>query len=134
MKYTFTDDSGKQKTVVIPDDYISKSKKDLGLSTKEALDMYLADEGYITNPVVAELTAKAKANGVGGATKSRKAPKRKEDPVKRELIKALEEFMNSYAGQGGSADNVAVVNPERVISFTLGNDTYELTLSKKRKK
>ena len=132
MKYTFTDDSGKQKTVAIPDDYISKSKKDLGLSTKEALDMYLADEGYITNPVVAELTAKAKANGVGGATKSRKAPKRKEDPIKRSLIKAIESFVNEY--DGGAADSVAVVNPERIVSFTLGNDTYELTLSKKRKK
>lgn len=131
MKYTFTDDQGRPRMVVIPDEYIYTQKKTLGLSNKEAILLYLSDEGIIKNPAVEELTAKAKANGVSGATKSRKAPKRKEDPVKREIIASLFDYIqDNFKG----FDNIIVRNPERIISFSLGDDTYELTLSKKRKK
>lgn len=131
MKYTFTDDQGRSRMVVIPDEYIYTQKKTLGLSNKEAILLYLSDEGIIKNPAVEELTAKAKANGVSGATKSRKAPKRKEDPIKREIIASLFDYIqNNFKG----FSNMVVCNPERIISFSLGDDTYELTLSKKRKK
>lgn len=128
MKYKFADKDGKQRTVNIPDDDIKRAKSAFGLSNKEAIDMWLVDEGYLTDPVVEELNAKAKANGVGAGTKKRTV-RRKEDPVKRALIASLFDFITLYDGVEVSQ----IVNPERIVSFTIGDDTYEITLSKKRK-
>ena len=129
MKYTFADKDGKQRTVNIPDDDIKRAKSAYGLSNKEAIDMWLVDEGYLSDPTVEELNAKAKANGVGAGTKKRTV-RRKEDPIKREIIASLFDYIqDNFKG----FDNVIVRNPERIISFTLGDDTYEITLSKKRK-
>lgn len=128
MKYTFADKNGKQRTVNIPEEDIKRSKSAFGLSNKEAIDMWLVDEGYLENPVVEELNAKAKANGVNAGAKKRTV-RRKEDPIKRALIASLFDYILMYDG----VDSAAVRNPERIISFTLGDDTYEITLSKKRK-
>lgn len=127
MKYTFTDKDGKQRTVNIPEEDIKRSKSAFGLSNKEAIDMWLVDEGYLTNPVVEELNAKAAANKVSAPRK--RNVKRKEDPTKRAVIASLFDCIQEYAG----VENAAVRNPERIISFSLGEDTYEITLSKKRK-
>lgn len=127
MKYTFTDKDGKQRTVNIPEEDIKRSKSAFGLSNKEAIDMWLVDEGYLTNPVVEELNAKAAANKVSAPRK--RSAKRKEDPTKRAVIASLFDCIQEYAG----VENAAVRNPERIISFSLGEDTYEITLSKKRK-
>lgn len=128
MKYTFADKDGKQRTVNIPDDDIKRAKSAYGLSNKEAIDMWLVDEGYLTDPTVEELTAKAKVNGSRAETKKRTV-RRKEDPVKRALIASLFDFITLYDGVEVSQ----IVNPERIVSFTIGDDTYEITLSKKRK-
>lgn len=128
MKYTFADKDGKQRTVNIPDDDIKRAKSAYGLSNKEAIDMWLVDEGYLENSVVKELNAKAKANGVGAGAKKRTV-RSKENPIKREIIASLFDYILMYDG----VDSAAVRNPERIISFTLGDDTYEITLSKKRK-
>ena len=128
MKYTFADKDGKQRTVNIPDDDIKRAKSAYGLSNKEAIDMWLVDEGYLSDPVVEELNAKAKANGVKGRSKKRTV-RRKEDPVKRQLIATLFDSLKIWDG----IYNAEIRNPERIISFSLGHDTYEITLSKKRK-
>ena len=128
MKYTFADKNGKQRTVNIPDDDIKRAKSAYGLSNKEAIDMWLVDEGYLENPVVEELNAKAKANGVKGGSKKRTV-RRKEDPIKRQLIATLFDSLKIWDG----IYNAEIRNPERIISFSLGDDTYEITLSKKRK-
>ena len=128
MKYTFADKDGKQRTVNIPDDDIKRAKSAYGLSNKEAIDMWLVDEGYLTDPTVEELTAKAKVNGSRAETKKRTV-RRKEDPVKRALIASLFDFITLYDG----VEVYQIVNPERIVSFTIGDDTYEITLSKKRK-
>ena len=60
MKYTFTADNGKEKTVSIPDDYIRTNKKNLGLTTKEAIELWLFDNNYIENAEADALTQKAK--------------------------------------------------------------------------
>ena len=132
FKYTFEID-GVSKTIHIADDVLAQGKKE-GLSTQETIDRYLSDEGYIVDPTVAALTDKAKNNGVNTAgradgSKKRKAPTRKPDEVKRALIAALNDFICDYNG----ADNITVTNIERMITFSIGEDNYELTLSKKRK-
>lgn len=130
MKYTFITETGTEKTINIPDSVFVQGRKE-GLSQRETIDRYLSDEGYIIDPTVAELTEKAKANGTGlkARTGKRKAPTRKPDEVKRALIVALNDFLCDYTG----TKDVMVTNIERIIAFRIGDDNYELTLSKKRK-
>lgn len=133
MKYTFTNIDGTQKTVNISEDVLAQGRRE-GLSARETIDRFLSDEGYIVDPTVRELTKKAKSNGINNAGKvssgKRKAPTRKPDLVKRMLIEGLSKYMSeAYA----EVKNVQVTNIERIIAFSIGDDNYELTLSKKRK-
>lgn len=134
MKHTFITAEGREKTINIPDEVLTQGRKER-LSVKETIERYLSDEGYVVDPTVAELTAKAKANGmnnagrVQGAKKPRKAPVRKPDETKRMLVRELNGFLSSL----GVCENVEVTNIERMIAFSIGDDKYEVTLSKKRK-
>lgn len=132
MKYTFTTAEGHEKTVNIGEDILAQGKRE-GLSMRETIDRFLSDEGYIIDPTVAALTDKAKANGVNNAGKTssgkRKPPTRKPDMVKRALIVALNDFLCDYEG----TEDIEVTNIERIIAFSIGDDKYEITLSKKRK-
>ena len=139
MKHTFTTADGKSKTVNIPDEVLLQGRKER-LSVKETIERYLSDEGYIVDPTVEELTEKAKANKVNGAgrqtadgKKKRKAPVRKPDHTKRALISLLESALVEDPGQCLNVENVEVTNIERMIAFSIGEDKYEVTLSKKRK-
>lgn len=132
MKYTFTDEQGKQQTVEIPEEIIRKHKRDLGLTTNGAIKLFLSDEGYISNTTVEELTAKATATSV----KARKP--RKPDYTKRAIIQEVVEALKGLGVETEDgikivADNVEATNIERIVAFTIGCNKYELTLSKKRK-
>lgn len=137
MKYTFITEAGTEKTVNIPDQVFTQGRKE-GLTHRETIDRYLSDEGYIVDPVVAELTQKAKVNGAGVRAKGteRKKPTRKPDETKRALIQMFKETLDEF-GHGDTPLNgihsVEVTNIERIIAFQIGEDKYELTLSKKRK-
>lgn len=140
MKYTFTADNGKEKTVSIPDDYIRTNKKNLGLTTKEAIDLWLFDNDYIENAEADALTQvvlASKGNRHVGGKSPRKAPVRKPDYTKRTLISEIKNSLEGLALDAGSGSvevsNISIPNIERVVRFELGDDTYELTLSKKRK-
>lgn len=141
MKYTFTADNGKEKTVSIPDDYIRTNKKNLGLTTKEAIELWLFDNDYIDNAEADALTQAAKGViCVGASATKRKAPARKPDYTKRTLISEIKNslvglVLNAEGAGSGSIEvsNISIPNLERVVRFELGDDTYELTLSKKRK-
>lgn len=135
LKHTFIAADGKPKTVNIPDEVLAQGRKER-LSVSETIERYLSDEGYVVNDTVAELTDKAKAAGVNGAgrqsadnKKPRKAPQRKPDETKRMLVRALENCLSTL----GPCENVEVTNIERMIAFSIGDDKYEVTLSKKRK-
>lgn len=133
MKYTFIDDNGQSRTVNISDEVFLQGKKE-GLSTQETIERYLSDEGYVVNAEVTRLTKKAKENGAGLHEKSgtRKPPVRKPDENKRMLIQLLYDSLLS-AETVKSLSNVQIKNIERIISFSIGEDDFELTLSKKRK-
>lgn len=129
MKYTFTDEQGKQQTVEIPEKIIRKHKRDLGLTTNGAIKLFLSDEGYISNITVEELTAKATATS---------AKTRKPDYTKRAIIQEVVEALKGLGVETEDgikivADNVEATNIERIVAFTIGCDKYELTLTKKRK-
>lgn len=132
MKYTFITAEGQEKTVNVAEEVLAQGRRE-GLTMRETIDRFLSDEGYIVDPTVTALTDKAKAAGINNAGKTtsgkRKAPTRKPDETKRALVSALSDFMNGYP----RAQNVTVTNIERIIAFSIGDDNYELTLSKKRK-
>lgn len=128
MRYDFNG-----KRINIPDEFIEKNMRNLSITRQEAVDLYLSDEGIITNDQVVAMTEKAKTAGVGirnqGSTK-RKAPVRKPDEVKRSIIAVLANFINQ---EEYGVSNVEVTNIERMIAFELGGEKFELTLTKKRK-
>ncbi len=130
MKHTI-EVKGKQKVIEIPNEWISSQRSNLGISVKEAIDLWLFDHDYTTNEEAEALTAKAGNGGmrVQGEKKPRKAPVRKPDEIKRALIAALAEFIKNQEG----VKDPQVTNIERVIAFSIGDENYELTLSKKRK-
>ena len=129
MKYTFTDEQGKQQTVEIPEEIIRKHKRDLGLTTNGAIKLFLSDEGYISNTTVEELTAKATTT----SAKTRK-PNYTKRAIIQEVVEALKGLgVETEDGIKIVAGNVEATNIERIVAFTIGCDKYELTLSKKRK-
>ena len=134
MKYTFITEAGTEKTVNIPDQVFTQGRKE-GLTHRETIDRYLSDEGYIVDPVVAELTQKAKTNGAGVRAKGteRKKPTRKPDETKRLLIQMFKDALYENVIEEFTISNIEVTNIERIIAFQIGEDKYELTLSKKRK-
>ena len=131
MKYTFTKDDGSKKTVEIADDWIVKTKRALRISDREAVELWLCDNGYMTNEEQEKLNQKAAASDAGlrVQSKERKKPVRKPDEIKRNLIQSLYEDLVNYEG----VQSPQITNIERTIAFAIGEEQYEITLTKKRK-
>ena len=124
----------KGKNINIPEAWLQKTQRDLGLNLQDAVQLYLSDHDVIEPPaVVKEMSEKAKAAHVGakatGEKKERKAPVRKPDEMKRVIVASLYDFL----AQEGRVSALEVTNIERMIAFELAGDKYELTLTKKRK-
>ncbi len=136
MKYTFMTAEGREKTVNISEEVLTQGKRE-GLTMRETIDRFLSDEGYIVDPTVTELTDKAKAAGINNAGKTssgkRKAPTRKPDYTKRAIIEVLADTIKEMRVTDLTPRNVEVTNIERIVAFSIGDDNYEVTLSKKRK-
>ena len=126
MKYTFTNMSGQEQTIDIPQEYIKQQVSSLRISTLEACKLFLYDEGYMPCEEVETISRKTKN------TKPRKI-----DPIKSALINTFYAFLNDtdywHNQTNQHIDNVNITTIGRQITFTIDDDTYELTLSKKRK-
>lgn len=126
MKYTFTNMSGQEQTIDIPQEYIKQQVSSLHISTLEACKLFLYDEGYIPCE---------EADTISRKTKNTKP--RKIDPIKSALVNTFYTFLNDkehwYNNTNQHIDNVNIATIGRQITFTIDDDTYELTLSKKRK-
>lgn len=126
MKYTFTNMSGQEQTIDIPQEYIKQQVSSLHISTLEACKLFLYDEGYMPCE---------EADTISRKTKNTKP--RKIDPIKSALVNTFYTFLNDkeywYNNTNQHIDNVNIATIGRQITFTIDNDTYELTLSKKRK-
>lgn len=113
--------------------------KNLGLTEEEADELLKADKAIdkgekMPFDLTKEQQEIAKSFTKTG-TKTKKAPtvykfekKKTENVPKAELIKKLEELLNNE----GFID-VKIVNAERLISFSNGDNSFELTLTQKRK-
>lgn len=124
---TYELESGRR--VRIPDATIDKYITTLNLSQKEAIKLYLEEEGYEDNPELQELNEKAgkiKTEKAREPKKKAGKPARKENQEKRfiisDLCQAMIEADNSFYG------TPTIVNPEREISFTIGENNYSITL------
>lgn len=113
--------------------------QNLGLTSEEA-DQLLADDKAIDKgekmpfDLTAEQQKVAKSMTVSG-TKTKKAPtvykferKKTENVPKAEIIAKIEQLLteNGY-------ENVKILNKERQIAFTNGENAFEITLTQKRK-
>lgn len=134
MKYTFIKNNGNKQTVDIPDAWLNDQRKNLGISHTEACHLWLFDHDYISNDEVSAMTKKAHENGLntaGNVKTKHKPPVRKPDETKRELVDLI--YTVLCDDDAYNIEDVEVTNIERMIAFRIGDDKYEITLSKKRK-
>lgn len=124
----------------IPEKYLDEAVERLMRSghysleeaTQIAIDDWRIDHGDRCEwePTVEEEKAMRKATKVVGERKKSATPvkrERKEDAVKQELIALLAEALGAYG------EDVVVTNKERMIAFNVGEDSFEVMLTKKRK-
>lgn len=129
------------KSINIPDTDIDRSMKALELSKEEAIQVWLEDEGYLENEEQEELERKAKENRITATIhqarqtepkrKTQKERVRKENPTKEGLIAAIADFLPKC---GQNVENIEILNVGKLISFTIGEEKYEIDLKQKRKK
>ena len=135
MKYEYNG-----KTLNIPDDFIQNAMKNLSIDEDEAIQLWLEDNDYEINEEQMALDAKAKANikvanivkarAVESAKKKTQRERvKKEDPTKEGVIAALAKALPELA----NAENVTIVNAGKLITFTIGEDTYKRDLVRQRK-
>ncbi len=125
------------KNIRIPDEEIQKAVKTLDLTEQEAIQMWLEDEGYLQNVEQEELEKKAKENRITATIHqaSAKDPKKKtqkerchkENPTKEMVIREIAAILPQFA------EDVQILNPGKLISFSIGSEKYEIDLKQKRK-
>ena len=122
------------KVVRIPDAEITNNMELLDISREEAIQMWLEDNDLQTNEIVEELTQKAKENKVNRGAKSdaprkkKKAPERKPDTEKEDLIEKLANFLTN---EGFDAE---ITNKSKIIEFDFGGNHFKLDLIRQRGK
>lgn len=129
----------------IDENQISRIMQGLKCGRDEAIAIYEADKAIDRGerlpfdlPPELEKEAKKMANVT---ERKRKAPtvynfdtsqkKRKENPTKAGIIAEIARFLQEQSEN--ACENVTITNPERQITFTIGDNSYEFTLVQKRK-
>lgn len=122
----------------IPDEEIDNLMNKLDISLEEACETILADRDVIINETVEELTKKAQKNRVTvvihdakGEKKARKPKERKENVLKKELIKVI---FDGIVEKMGDKTEFFITNPERYIDFTLNGKNFTISLTEHRPK
>ena len=116
---------------------VAKIMRVLNISEEEALQVIADDKAIDKGEKLFEQTKEQKAvTKQMTATGTRKTPtvynfdttkrERKKDGTKEEFIANLAEYLQT------SVENVQILNPSKLISFTIGEDTFELDLKRKR--
>lgn len=132
MNYNFNG-----KNIRIPDAEIQLNMEKLHMTKEEAIQVWLEDEGYLENEEQEELCRKAKENRITATIheasainkkKTQRERVRKENPTKEMVIAELAKILPNFG-----AENVQVLNIGKLISFTIGENTYEIDLKQKRK-
>ena len=112
---------------------VNKLMTKLGCTEEEALDIIAQDKaidrGADPFPLSAEQKqAEKKMRTTGSKAKTESKPRtRKADTEKAEIIAKIADFLQE------NVENLEIINKERQIFFKMGENSYELTLTKKRK-
>ena len=132
MRYTING-----KNILIPDEEIKKAMDKLDLTREEAIQMYLEDEGYLDNEEQIALDKKAKDNRITATIhqasakdirkKTQKERTHKDNPIKEMVIAEIAKILPNFA------TDINILNKGKLISFKIGEDTFELDLKQKRK-
>lgn len=133
MKYTINN-----KTYTIPNEEIDKLTDSLDISIVEACEMYLSDHDIIVNETVEELTKNAQKNrvtgtihGAKGEKKERKPREKKENPLKKKIIRQLQSAIMAFDEK---KEYVSVANDEKYINFSIEGREFTINLVEHRKK
>lgn len=121
---------------------VEKLMRNLGISEDEALQVIADDKAIDKGEKLFELSEEQKKVAkkmTNFDSKNRKKPivvgskstKRKENATKGGIIAELTQFLTENSQF--SIENLEILNAERQISFKIGEDTFELTLTQKRK-
>lgn len=115
------------KTINIPDGDIAKLKANLDIDTKEAIELWLDDNGYTDNEEAEELTKKAKEirrYEKSDEPRKKTTRERKVDTAKKKIIDMLASALSGFS-------NLSVKN-EAEINFTNDGTNYTVKLIKHR--
>lgn len=119
------------------DKQVIKLMRLLNITEEEAKQVIADDKAIDKGEKLFEQTEEQKAiTKKMTATGTKKTPtvynfdtskrERKKDTTKEEFIANLAEYLKN------SVDNVEILNPSKLISFKIGEDTFELDLKRKR--
>ena len=126
------------KAVRINEHEVEKIAVGLGISKQEAAHVWLEDNEYIENAEQVKLDTKAKSNRITATIHQAKAINTKktqrervlkDDPTKENLIKCIKVLL-----EGKGCEKVEILNKTKLISFTLGGETFKLDLIRQRNK
>ena len=123
------------KTLRIPLAEIERNMQILKLTEVEAVQMWLEDNGHEINEEQEALDKKARENKITAkihqarayTPKTQKERVHKEDKTKEGFIKNLAEILADL-----EATEIEIVNPSKLITFKLGNETFKLDLIRQR--
>ncbi len=123
------------KKIRISDSEIENLVKGLNISTEQAIQIWLEDEGYLDNEEQNSLDKKAKESKITATVhqaksdnrKERKPRERKPDEEKEKIISNLAKFLEN------STENVKITNISKIIEFDIGENHYKLDLVRQRK-
>jgi len=129
LKMKITLDNG--KTVTIPDNEIEKSKKALGLSTNEAVEMWLDDNGYTDNDEQTELDNKVKAEKINFVDAREVKEKKPRKPVVKKVSDEKKILFDSIVKQLDRCElvdreNVTILNDNKLIQVKIGNKVFKI--------
>lgn len=141
MKYELPN----KRVINIPDKDIERLQNSLSISKDEAIQLWLVDEEYETNETVEELSEKAKKNritatihqakAVNSQKKERKPREKKENPLKKAIIDAICNGIETNV-EKLNADIVhfVVTNDEKYINLTVDGLEFTINLVQHRQK
>ena len=114
----------------------------LDLTYEEAVDLIKCDRAIdkgehmdfdISKEQEKEVRKMLKHETMSGVRTFEKRPKQPKEKKVNEPKKAFIEDLMAWLGESEDYGNIEVVNAERQVKFTIGEDTFELTLVQKRK-
>ena len=131
----YTLDNG--RCVSIPMSEIDTIVKKLKISKDEALELWLADNGYEINEEQAELDEKASKVHINKDAVSKSEPKQRKKPEikvsneKKALFDSI--LTNLTRCEGIERENIKVLNENKLISVEINGITFKIDLIQCRK-